>query len=183
MARRRIFLHGPLKKLSSEPIELEASTVLEAVSGLARVLNLRTNAISERLMIKVLGFETAEQLKAVSDTQDLHIVPTLAGGKSAFLQIVIGAVLITAAFFTGGLSLMAGVTLSSVLFGIGLAMVIGGLAQMLFPIKLADRANEPNTYLGAPGNTTRAGERIPLIFGRTKVYGQILSYNVDALSS
>ena len=66
------------------------------------------------------------------------------------------------------------------MFLIGASMVIGGLIQTLFPMKLADTKLDDNNYLGQPNNTVKVGTRIPLLFGTCVAYGHFLSFNTDA---
>jgi predicted phage tail protein len=171
----RLHLHGPLKRLCPEVIEIAANTVAEAINGLCKIKkglfkpNLAENT---RPVVRVVGFETVESLYEKTDVQDIHIVPALIGGKSGFFQIIIGAVLIAASFIIPGLQF---------LLPIGISMVIGGVTQLLFPVKMADQALDENKYLGAPQNTVKIGTRIPLLFGTCRGYGHYLSYNVDAI--
>lgn len=174
MARRKIFLHGSLNRFAPNGLELEADTVIEAVNGVCKVLGIKPNPISGRMTVKVLGFDSLELLHSYSDTEELHIVPAF-HGRGFFgdvVKIVVGAVLIAASFIPGIGPLAAGF-----LFNMGATLVLGGLMNMLFPQKVADTGG----YLGPPGNTTAIGTPISLVFGTTQVYGQILSYNVDAI--
>jgi predicted phage tail protein len=179
MARRKIHLHGALKKLCPEGIELEAETVLEAVNGMCKLLRLKPHPITGRSLVKVVGFETVESLSEKSEQRDLHIVPAFLGGKNwvGVVKIVVGAVLIAAAFVVGVAS-----PWGLLLLNMGVGLVVGGLINILFPTKQADTGF--SNYLGAPGNTTRIGTRIPLMFGKNvKHYGHILSYNIDAVAT
>ncbi|ECW2477483.1 tail assembly protein, partial [Salmonella enterica subsp. enterica serovar Florida] len=64
----------------------------------------------------------------------IHIVPRMEGAKSGgIFQVVLGAVAIAAAFWTGGASMAAWGALSTGLFTAGASMMLGGVAQMLTP--------------------------------------------------
>jgi len=106
----------------------------EAINGLQKVKKglFKPNIFEgTRPTIKVLGFDTIESLKAKSDVQDLHIVPAFSGGKSGWVSILVGAVLIAAAFIPGVGEAIAGATFG--LFGasnlalIGTGLVVGGV--------------------------------------------------------
>lgn len=176
MARRKLILHGSLKPLAPDGLELEADTVYEAVNGMCKVLGLKPDPVHGRRQIKVMGFDSEESLHAKSDTEELHIFPAFAGGNG-LLKTIVGAVLI----IIGTVLTFAGAPqMGYALIGSGVGMMLGGIYEMLFPVKKPDTTN---FYQGAPGNTTEIGTRIPLIFGtRVKVFGQFLSYNVDAVS-
>ena len=131
--------------------------------------------------IQVVGCETVEDLLS-SDMEEIHIVPQLSGGKNGgFFQIVIGAALLAASFLVPGAALATWQSLA--LFNIGSALVIGGVMQLLAPAPKRDQAvgdPEASKYLGTPGNTTGSGTRIAVLYGRDKVFGHILSLNINA---
>lgn len=188
---RRIVLHGELRKLVPGGIvELEAETVKDAVEMLC-VLHkeaLRPNAKDGRKRFAVAGFSTKESLTEKTHLETIHIVPSFNAGKSKFVQILVGVVLIAAAFIpgVGGLVLYgagaSAVTMGSVLIGIGASLVLGGILQLLMPQPQIDGGTnvDNSKYLGAPGNTVRIGTRRPIGFGRYRVYGHYLSYNVSS---
>ena len=170
MTRRKLILHGPLRELCPDGLTLETETVGEAINGMCRILKLRPDLWHGRQRIKVLGCDSVESILKPNDMEELHIVPAFTGGGGV-IKIIIGAVLVVVGVITG----------QGWLIEIGASMVIGGLINVLFPTKTAGSGT--SNYLGAPGNTTRIGTRIPLILGTCAVYGQYLSYNIDALAS
>lgn len=174
--RRKIILYGSLKHYAPDGLELEANTVYEAVNGMCKVLGIKVDIIRGRTPVKILGFDTLESVVEPSDVVELHIVPAFQGAKGGILQMVVGAILITLSIvFSEFLGPFA-----APIFGLGLSLLVGGLINVLFPVKVADKTTN---YLGAPGNTTQIGTRIPLIFGRSvQVFGQFLSYNTVAVA-
>ena len=177
MGLRRIHLHGSLQELHQGVIELQADTVAEAINGLCKLLRIQVNAVTGRRRIKVLGFNSDASLVEKSDTVDLHLLPALAGGKSGFLQIVFGVVLIIIGlvldYFSWG-------TAGNQFIAMGISMVIQGVITLIAPQK---KPQGDVGYLGAPVNTTRIGTPIPLIIGECMVFGQVLSYDVDAVGT
>jgi len=193
----KVILHGYLKSLYPGDIQLNGSTVAEIINGMCK----QTKAFEpelgdDRHTIMVKGFTTKESLDApLGDINELHLFPAMTGGKSGgFFKIVIGAVLIAAAIWTGGTSLTLGpvlfgtTTLAGVMFNVGLSLVLGGLMEMMSPAPKIDKATgtstadpEASKYLGPTANTTRIGTRIPLGYGRFKAYGHYLSFDVDAV--
>src|SRR5690606_15604493 len=107
------------------------------------------------------------------DVTEIHLVPELSGGKSGgFVKIALGAVLIAASFaMTGPIlpALYGGISASAVFWG-GVTLVLGGLLELISPAPKMDTKTsqdpEASKYLGTPQNTTRAGTRIPLLYGR-----------------
>lgn len=183
--KKRIVLHGYLKKFHEGVIEVFADSVAEAIHGMCHQLpELSHLRLEERPTIQVVGFNTRQSLYEPTDLEELHLVPAFVGAKGGgFFRIIIGAVLIAAAFALGG---PAAGTLASTLFSMGTSMLLGGLLELLSPAPKRDSGTEGATdpdaskYLGAPGNTVRAGTRIPIIYGEVRVYGHYISFNIDA---
>lgn len=179
---RRIHLHGTLKSIHPEPIEVHAASPAEAIKAVTRqIKGFGGNAVTGPLRIKVLGHETVEDLIAVGGAQDLHLFPQLNGGKNGgFFQVIIGAVLIAASFIPG-----VGQVLAPILLKVGIMMVLGGILQMFNTPKRdnKDKEEKKSHYLGAPKNTVEIGTRIPILCGEDLVGGHYLSFNIDAVDT
>lgn len=119
-----------------------------------------------------------------------RITPIIEGAKNAgVLQIVIGAVALVAAFFTAGASLAAwgaamsagAITATSVLTGIGVSMMLGGVVQLLTPQPSFNTGassstdNKPNYAFGSPVNTVAMGYPVPVLYGEREIGGAIIS--------
>lgn len=187
MAKKKIILHGYLKKLAPQGLEFEATTAKEAIEGLCRQVKAFQGVLGQaKHKVRILGFRTAESLVVPTDEEVLHLMPVLGGGKSGFFQIVIGAVLIAVAIWNpmgiAALTIAGSTTVGSVMFSVGLALVLGGVAQMLSPAPSIDTTSDPEAskILPTQQNTVKIGTRIPLGYGRHKVYGHYLSFNVQS---
>ena len=186
-------MHGPYREAHGGPIEVVADTLREAIALVTTQLPFFTPDLSGRKRIRVRGCDTLESLDQVGP-EEIHIYPALMGGKNGgFAQIVIGAVLfIGAAISTGGASIPAMLSalaeagfVTQAIAAMGIGMMVGGLIQVLMPTPTVDSPSgsdsvEGSKYLGARGNTTKVGTRIALLFGEDKIFGHILSFNVDA---
>ncbi|STB29557.1 tail assembly protein [Citrobacter koseri] len=119
-----------------------------------------------------------------------RIMPIIEGAKNAgVLQIVIGAVALVAAFFTAGGSLAlwgaamsaSAITATTVLTGIGVSMMLGGVVQLLTPQPSFNTGassstdNKPNYAFGAPVNTVAMGYPVPVLYGEREIGGAIIS--------
>jgi predicted phage tail protein len=182
MTLRRVHLHGPLKKLHDGPIEVNADTVAEAIRLVSLQLpGFRPNAKTGYQKIQVAGCNTVEDLFAGNDQTDIHLFPQFCGGKrGGFLQILIGSALVVASF----IPFFA--PLSPLLLKVGTLVILGGVLQMFAAPQrdssnAATNAQQTNHYLGPPQNTVGIGTRIPILYGRRKVGGHILSINVNAV--
>lgn len=123
-----------------------------------------------------------------SDTY--RISPIIEGAKNAgVFQVVIGAVALVAAFFTAGASLAAwgaamsagAITATTVLTGIGVSMMLGGVVQLLTPQPSFNTGassstdNKPNYAFGSPVNTVAMGYPVPVLYGEREIGGAIIS--------
>lgn len=117
-----------------------------------------------------------------SCAKEIRIIPIPTGSKSGGLfQVVLGAVVMATAFFTGGGSLALMGTFASSAFMMGGAMALGGVMQMISPqqggskMRVDSPENAPSYAFGGAVNTTAAGYPIPVPFGYRTVGGAIWS--------
>lgn len=198
MAERTVTLvfHGYLKKLVPNKIKLSGSSITEVINGLCRQFpSLNPVPGRDRHCLHIKGFETHLSLMAPipEGTDEVHVYPALVGGKGGFFKVLVGAVLIAAAFYLGGAALAGPVlfgetTIAGVLFNFGLSLVLGGLMELVSPAPKIDRSgssvNDPEAskYLGATQNTVKIGTRIPLGYGKFRAYGHYISFDIDAVN-
>lgn len=114
--------------------------------------------------------------------REVRIVPVPTGSKSGGLfQVVLGAVMMVAAFYTGGASLAAMGAFASSAFMMGGAMVLGGVMQMISPqqggmkMEAQSAENKPSYAFGGAVNTTAAGYPVCLPYGYRTVGGAVFS--------
>ena len=123
---------------------------------------------------------------------DISIVPVISGAGGNFGKILLGAALIGGAFAFGGLSfaggfgksLAASSGLTKAAFGIGAALTLNGVSQMLFPQpELPDFSNEedPRISFNFSGvqNTSRAGTSHPICYGEIVCGSVVISAGID----
>lgn len=164
---------------SPEPIVVQtaAATALEIVESIGRQLpQLRADPILGPKQIEVVGHRSVEALSMPLQADEIEIVPAFVGAKSGLGQILLGGLLV-ALSFVPGLQFFSGFLLK-----MGAMMILGGLAQLLNPTPKQDKGDrEESRYLGAPLQTTKIGTRIPILYGRRKWGGHLLSHQVDAM--
>ena len=120
---------------------------------------------------------------------DINIVPVIAGAGGGFGKALLGVALIGLAFAVPGSIAFtkAGITggaLSKGLFGIGAALTLTGVSQMLFPLpELPDFSNEedPRISFSFSGvqNTSRAGTSHPICYGEIVCGSVVISAGID----
>lgn len=183
--RRKVFLHGPFAAYHDGPIEVEADSVWEAVEAVVmQVQGFQPHPVTGRQRIQVAGCHTLEKLKRFdTETVNIHITPVLSFGKEQGLfQTIIGVTLIVAGMMLQGLPVI-GNLLGNALIMTGISMVVGGVMQMLSPQPQLNSGNEDqlrSKYLASGQNTVAIGTPIPLLYGKFRVGGHIMSLNIDA---
>tara|TARA_Y100000401_G_scaffold22747_1_gene15333 strand:+ start:28 stop:627 length:600 start_codon:yes stop_codon:yes gene_type:complete len=120
---------------------------------------------------------------------DISIVPVISGAGGGLGKTLLGVAMIGLAFAVPGSIAFtkAGITggaLSKGLFGIGAALTLTGVSEMLFPLpKLPDFSNEedPRISFSFSGiqNTSRAGTSIPLCYGEIVTGSVVISAGID----
>lgn len=205
--RVRIVTHGHLRQLCPEEYSFEAKTAWEALRAFAsQAPSLRRTPRGKEILVTVVGYNTLDSLHSPLQEETLHITPRFIGGKSSggFIKIVIGVALIAVSILcppAGAAGLAAGaasataagltiagtfISASQILLS-GILLLAGGLLELMSPAPKMDTGvdtgpGDPpaSRYLGAPGNTVSLGTRIPLGFGRHRVGGHYLSFDIQA---
>lgn len=113
---------------------------------------------------------------------DIRIAPVIIGSKQAGLfQTILGAVLIAVGYFTFGTTSTIGV---GMMMG-GASMALGGVMQMLTPVQggismRQSPENKPSYAFGGPVNSIAQGNPVPILYGRRRVGGAIISAGIYA---
>ena len=111
-------------------------------------------------------------------TQELRIIPVIAGSKrGGLLQTIIGAVIFVASFYVPG---MQGWGQS-----LGASLMAGGVIQMLSPqakglSQSAAPENLPSYAFGSAKNTTASGNPVPICIGERRWGGAVISASIEA---
>lgn len=124
---------------------------------------------------------TEEELNFPSGiTADIRIAPMPFGAKKGgVIQIIVGVVLI----IIGAVLTYFGYGAYGVpLMKMGLAMVIGGVVQLLIPVPKMqnpkEKKEDPNYSFNGPVNTTAQGHPVPLLYGRLRVGSAVISAGI-----
>lgn len=200
---RAIRVYGPLARfLKRRVFRAEVETPAEAVRFLVANFPGVERHISEydykiKIGNSVLEIGTnPDYLYLSSDqSQDISIIPVVAGAGSSGGQILAGVALISLAVITGGIA-SAGVTLGgfmgigtvgTAVAAVGASLVLGGVAQLLTPAAQeltstgADSASDPRKSYSFSGiqNTSRQGTPVPVIYGETMVGSIVISAGIS----
>jgi predicted phage tail protein len=129
-----------------------------------------------------------DQLNVMPGKEDIRIAPILQGSKnSGIFQTILGAVLIVVGVIGEspiGQAFGGGVWGTAAL-NLGIAMVAGGVIQMLSPTQKGistqdSAANAPSYAFNGPVNTTVQGNPVPLLYGRMIVGSAVISAGIYA---
>jgi predicted phage tail protein len=186
---RKIKLYGKLAKfIGHRVLEADVASAAEAVRFLlANWPELEAHMSDQHYRVSIGTYDlTAEELHDPAGAAPISFVPVVAGA-GAVGRILIGVALIAAAFFTGGatiglLGLAAPVAVSTVLAGVGITLILGGIAQLLTPTpKISKDEGDPRKSFSFSGiqNTNRAGVPVPVVYGETLVGSVVISAGID----
>ena len=183
---KTIKLYGILAKKFGKQFRLDVESTSEAM----RAVSVQVPGF-EKFMIQAheqgLAFAVFQdknnigesELNMSTSSKVIKIVPRVIGSGGA-TQIILGVVMIAAAFVTGGTSLAAWGALQGALVGAGIGMIVGGVAQMLMPKvdNVQDEnqdGNKANKGFGGAVTTVAQGSPVPVLYGQREVGGFIAS--------
>jgi predicted phage tail protein len=186
---RKIKLYGKLAKfIGHRVLEADVATAAEAVRFLvANWPEVERHMADQHYRVSIGTYDIdLEELHHPAGAAPISFVPVV-GGAGAVGRILIGVALIAAAFFTGGatiglLGLAAPVAVSTVLAGVGITLILGGVAQLLTPTpKISQDEGDPRKSFSFSGiqNTNRAGVPVPVVYGETLVGSVVISAGID----
>lgn len=114
----------------------------------------------------------------------IRIVPVIIGSKKAgVLQTILGAVLVVVGVVVTGLSFGWAAPVGGALVSAGIGLMAGGVIQMLSPQAkgLASKQsadNQASYAFGGVTNTAAQGYPVPLLYGRRRIGGAIISAGI-----
>ena len=184
----KLYLHGHLKdKVKQSFVEVEGDTLLDVL----RNFELQYRSVLKapldvgKWRIRVKDFEVVDSWKLPLTVNEIYVYPDFRMGKSqrtaGWVQTGIGVALIIAGVAIGIAASWTGVggTVGVSMIMTGISLLAQGILTLFFtPTNETESTN--SKYLGAGGNTTKSGTRIPIGYGLFKISGQILSYNVSS---
>jgi predicted phage tail protein len=190
---RIIRLYGELGNTFGESFKLDVKSAAEAVRALCVLLKGFEKYLLEseknNVGFKVFDSEhlcSAEELRLFG-TGEIKIVPVI-GGANAEARILIGAVLVVAGIVVNAAP-GGGTLLGSVLINTGVALILGGVIELLVgkpripEIGSNEKAeNKPSYLFNGPVNTTAQGHAVPVLYGRMTVGSAVISASITTHS-
>ena len=202
---RKLKLYGQLAEfIGHKEFEIKVNSVSQAVSFLIHNFPEVERFMSPKYyQVKVGNYAIDEsEIHHPIGKEDIHFTPVISGAGRGFGRILLGAALIGLAFipFAGtgtGLGMIFGKgpvfgihklgqvgMLSKALAGVGGALVLSGVSEMLFPLpKFDDFDSEGDPRLSFSFNgiqqTNRAGTPVPIVYGEIFTGSVVISASVD----
>ncbi|EKZ6648792.1 tail assembly protein [Klebsiella pneumoniae] len=185
----RIELSGILGKTFGKVHHRLISTVQEAGIALAATIpgfeHFMNNSKEKGLTFAVFKGKKnigKDDLRFPVGGEVIRIVPVLIGSKKAgLLQTILGAVIIVASAV--GSYFVPGNPVSAFGYKMGAAMMLGGVVQMLSPqpagLARKESADNKASYaFGGVTNTASQGYPVPLLYGKRRIGGAIISAGI-----
>ena len=197
---RKIKLYGQLAKfIGHKEFEVKVDNISQAVSFLIHNFSGAESYMSPRYyQVKVGNYDIDEsEISYPIGKQDIHFIPAITGAGSGMGKVLLGAALIGGAFlftplsagsFFGPIvmpgSFAAALPLTKAAIGIGAALVLSGVSDMLFPVPEPQKFNseeDPQLSFNFSGvqNTSRAGTPVPIVYGEIITGSVVISAAVD----
>lgn len=167
---------------------LETGTAQEAFSALKHTVDGFEEFIRDqaRCGMRYAIFRNRENVGedrlTMSGTTEIRIVPVISGSKSSLMSIVSGVVLIVAGAFISTLSFGGAAPIGGAMIGMGVGMVLGGVAQMLSPTpkmgsqqEQAATENKPSYLFNGAFNSTQQGVPVPVVYGTHLVGSSVIA--------
>jgi len=193
----KIKVYGRLARfLGERTFEAQISSPTDAFKFLlANFPKLESHMMEQRYCVKVGDYEINEtELDIPTGSQEIRIVPVVAGARRGFGRFLLGALLIGAAIFAPTVGLGLGSGTSAFMFGtsgggallaaagnLGIQLALSGAAQMLTPTEeLGGASDDPASFtFNGIQNTIRAGVAIPVVYGEIFTGSLVVSAGID----
>lgn len=186
---RTVKLYGVLRRHFGREYVLDVHSAKDAILALCNMVpgfeKFLATAEERGLAFTVFSGRrnlAAEELDLQGgDSSEIRIAPIIQGSKQAGLfQLVLGAVLVVAGYFTFGTTSAAGLAMMAG----GAAMALGGVVQMLSPtaktgsLDRNEDGNNPSYGFGSAVTTIAQGNPYPVLYGEREIGGAIESGGV-----
>ena len=190
---RKVKLYGQLAEfIGHKEYEVKVNSVSQAVSFLVHNFPKVERFMSPKYyQVKVGNYDIDEsELAYPVGQEDIHFIPAISGSGGNFGKVLLGAALIGASFLSFGTSAGLGVGFAKAgfiqkgLFGIGTALTLSGVSDLLFPLPEPQKFSseeDPQLSFNFSGvqNTSRAGTPVPIVYGEIITGSVVISAAID----
>jgi len=193
----KLKLYGDLGEfIGHKEFDIHANTVAKAVSFLINNFPQAEAYMNERYYsVLVNNIEIDEtEIHDLSGTQEIKFVPVISGAGGGLGKTLLGAALIglgmgafgafsgeAVSFGAKGIGFSAAAAGAKASFGIGAALALQGVNEMLFPLPQAlEMESDPRISFSFSGlqNTSRAGTPVPICYGEILTGSVVISGDI-----
>lgn len=182
-----VFLHGKLRKYGTE-YKFDAKSPAEIIRCLCTFIKGFRKDLSEgnwRLVSKDVTL-SYPQIYFPADSDHLHIYPAVEG-SGPIIGIIAGAALIGGSFLIPTSLTIAGITVASLVFNTGVALLFSGIAGLLAPTPRGPETRErpeerPSFIFQNVVNMTEQGGPVPLAYGTILAGSVVVSGGISTSS-
>lgn len=185
---RTITLHGALAEQFGTVFKMDVKTPAEAVRALCTMLDGFQIYIDDKYYQLFRGAEIDGRdqdpqelhIQFSDDDKELHIVPRSEGAKKGGIgKIILGAILVIVSFFIPAVWAIAGKSIAGMVASAGVAMALGGLAQVFAsPNQGVDynaTENQTGSLFNGSLNSVQPGAAVPVLIGESEVGSVVAS--------
>jgi len=185
---REIRLYGKLAKfIGQRVLHADVASAAEAVRFLlANWPDVEQHMASQHYKVCVgdVALDENELVYPIGQ-QVIKIIPVVAGASllGTIGKILLGIAMIAAVIFIPGAAAWLGPTATSIITGVGVSLVLGGVASLLTPTPKSGNNDDPRKSYSFSGiqNTSRQGVPCPIVFGETIVGSVVVSAGIDVV--
>ncbi|MGV3227240.1 tail assembly protein [[Pasteurella] aerogenes] len=182
--------YGNLKQFGTD-FKLDVKDTAEAIRALCSQIKgfrqvLQQGYYKVRIGRDYLNPETLEKglFYCLKDGQTVHFTPVIKGAKSGgVFQTILGVALIGVSFFIPAAGLLGNVITQAGVFGMGVALTLGGVSQMLTKTPemgaVDDKEKKQSTSFSNLGNLVAQGRPVPLAYGQILTGSLVISQGVE----
>lgn len=185
---KTVHLYGKLAEIcGTDKVELVGESIQILISGLDSRFKVKPFILENDFEV-VYDHQYADPDTLdmnLSRVTDVHLYPVVEGSGNRATQIIVGAALIVAGFYTGGQTWMvlgqniAG-TIGTALVTTGVGLVLSGIFRQSYSANDRERPDDRQSFLfNGAVNVLSEGSVVPLVYGRTITGSVVLSTGLD----
>jgi predicted phage tail protein len=187
---RKIRLYGKLAKfIGKRVLEADVANAAEAVRFMvANWPEVERHMADQHYRVSVGSYDLLlDEIGHPAGQQEIKIIPVMVGA-GAVGRIIAGVALLAGALIIGQPWL--GAFAFQAIIGVGAALALGGVAQLLTPVpktasrgSLNDTDKDPRKSYSFSGiqQTSRQGVPVPIVYGETLVGSVVISAGIDTV--
>lgn len=182
---KTVILNGVLGKKYGRIHKLDCADALDAIRAFCAMFpGFQQDFVKLAYRVVLDGTPMTNREELRLPAREIKFAPVIRGAGRGTGEIIVGILLIVAAYYSGGISTALGGTAAegaaggSMAFSLGASMIMTGLAMA---ISQPPQQLYSQSYLfSGPVNSTRQGNPVPILYGQLMIGSQVASANLQA---